>query len=107
MSRRFLGRLDRLRAPQDLDQRLSVPARSSSRRRAFAFVGTLLVVMGLASLALQRWGAELSSSQQQPRVAVQWNIEVIESAEGLDPVSRALIGGLSGGASEVLGKEKL
>lgn len=107
MSRRFLGRLDRLRAPQDLDQRLSVPARSPSRRRAFAFVGTLLVVMGLASLALQRWGAELSSSQQQPRVAVQWNIEVIESAEGLDPVSRALIGGLSGGASEVLGKEKL
>ena len=107
MSRRFLGRLDRLRAPQDLDQRLSVPARSSSRRRAFAFVGALLLVMGLGSLALQRWGAELSSSQQQPRVAVQWNIEVIESAEGLDPVSRALIGGLSGGASEVLGKEKL
>lgn len=107
MSRRFLGKLDRLRAPQDLEQRMSVPARNSSRRRAFALVGALLVVMGLGSLAVQRWGAELSSAQQQPRVAIQWNVEVIESAEGLDPVARALIGGLSGGASEVLGKEKL
>jgi hypothetical protein len=107
MSRRLLGRLDRLRAPQDLDRRMSVPARNFARRRAIAFAGALLVVMGLGSLAVQRWGAELSSAQQQPRVAIQWNVEIIESAEGLDPVARALIGGLSGGSSEVLGKEKL
>lgn len=106
MSRRFLGKLDRLQAPDDLEERLVVRPTRASRQRAFALVGALLLLIGMGSLAIQRWSAD-AAVVPQTRVAVQWNIEVVENAEDLDPIARALIGGLSGGASEVLGKEKL
>lgn len=105
MSRRFLRKLDRVQAPEALDARIASRGRRS-RIRPLVMIGGLLVLVGLGSLALQQWSAGQTEAVQ-PRVAVQWQEEYIESADQLDPVARALIGGLSGGASEVLGREKL
>ncbi len=105
MSQRFLAKLDRLRAPPVLETRVAAGS-AEGRRRALAIVGGLLLLIALGSLTVQRWSADQIEAPQQ-RVAIRWQVETVESAEDLDPIARALIGGLSGGASEIVGKERL
>lgn len=109
MSQRFLHKLERMRAPSDLEARLAARPMRAQRRRALSFAGALVVLLGLGSLAILQWS---SPSPDQPGIVqsergIQWEIEHVESLDGFDPMARALMGGLSGGASDVLGKEKL
>lgn len=119
MAQRFLHKLERMRAPSDLEARLAARPMRAERRRTLSFAGALVVLLGLGSLAILRWNtpnpeapnsnSPHSNSQGivQAERRIQWEVEHVDSLEGFDPMARALMGGLSGGASDVLGKEKL
>ncbi len=93
---RFSGDLERLRAPDVLERRLSAGLRRSSLVRLFAGP-----VATLAAAALVVWVAVRSGQEPAAR---EYSFRVVRAADvaELDPLARELAEALSGGASSAL-----
>jgi hypothetical protein len=95
LARRFAGRLERRRAPQALRDRLqrsalSVLRPSAVRRNVLTAAALALLLVG-AGLWLRRRSAANEISE------LGFEIRYESGFEGLDPMARSLLGGLSGG----------
>jgi hypothetical protein len=103
LSRRFAGRLPRLRAPEELAARvaatLSESAAPPRRRWAAMPLALALLTVLAAGFVWQLLGGEADAPTPTYRFAVRY----VESADALGPEARSLLAGLSGGASELHG----
>lgn len=95
LARRFAGKLERRRAPQALRDRVQQSAlsvlRPSAARRNFVAVAALAIVLVGAGLWLRRRSPATELSQ------LGFEIRYESGLDGMDPMARSLLGGLSGG----------
>ncbi len=105
---RFVRRLERLRAPDELAERLrSIPARSPGRLLTPVLVaaGLVLVVGSLVLTQVLRGGREPSA----PTNGIVFVVERVDSVRDLDPVAGGIVAGFTSGWSDAqrLSREKL
>ena len=95
LTRRFAGRLERRRAPQALRERLQQSAlsvlRPSAARRNLVAAAALAILLVGAGLWLRRRSAATEISE------LGFDIRYESGLDGMDPMARSLLGGLSGG----------
>lgn len=103
LSRRFTGRLPRLRAPEELAARVEAMLLERApppRRRRLVWQGALVLIAGLTgALAWQLGGAPTVA----PPPSYRFTVRYVDSVEALRPEARTLLAALSGGASELPG----
>lgn len=99
LARRYLDRLERMGTPEILRSRVArilVAPPKRARRGLFAGAAALLVLLA----GLWTWHLfERSNSR------VRYRLEYVDDLSQLDPAAREMLGGLTGGWSEVVGKE--
>lgn len=99
LTRRYLDRLERIGTPEILRSRvarmLAEPPRRA-RRGLFAGAAALLVLLA----GLWTWHVVERSNSR-----VRYRLEYVDDLSQLDPAAREMLGGLTGGWSEVVGKE--
>lgn len=95
LTRRFAGKLERQRAPQALRDRLQQSAlsvlRPSAARRSLAAATALAILLVGAGLWLRGHSPATDLSE------LGFEIRYESGLDGMDPMARSLLGGLSGG----------
>jgi hypothetical protein len=104
LARRFAGRLERQRAPRVLRERLQRSAwtllRPTAARRGLFTAAALVVLLVAGGLWYERRTAPPQAKD------LGFEIRYESGLDAMDPMARALVGGLSGGIVDLRGGRK-